>query len=100
MNTYNLSNIKTFNARNGYGMVATLLINEKPIAVMDDRGDGSEPFFDIIDIDAFAKLECDIAALPEMYVAEADCELEIDLSMFVCLLHYALETKTPFTLLN
>ncbi len=99
MKTYNLTNIKTWNSRNGYGMIATLMINEKEVCTMRDLGDGSQPVFDIHEQELFNELSHDIEALPVMFVEQYGCELKIDMCMFIDLLHYALESKTAFKLL-
>lgn len=97
---YNLKNIRTWNARNGYGMEATLVINNKEVCTMTDLGDGSHPQFNVKEQKAFDQLTKTINELPEMFLEVYGCELKIDVCMFIDLLNYALETKTEFKLLS
>lgn len=99
MKKFNLKNIKTWNSRNGYGMNATLVIDNVSVCVMNDIGEGSQPSFDIIDQNLFNQLQAKIEELPEIFVEQYECELKIDLCMFIDILHYALESKTEFKLL-
>lgn len=97
---FNLKDIRAGKARNGYSMSATLLADGAPVCFMEDDGDGSQPKFDILNKELFADIDARINALPELFVAQYGMNMKIDLCMFIDLLHYALETKSEFTLLK
>jgi len=100
METFNLTNIKTWNSRNGYGMSATLLIDQKAACSLYDIGDGSQPDVEVISPELYNKLTSKLETLPEMEVMGDGYMVKIDVPMFIDLLHYALESKTPFNLLS
>ncbi len=100
MENYNLKNIRTWNSRNGYGMSATLLINEKEVCDLYDIGDGSQPKLTAKNEVLFNQLNRKIHELPELFIEEYGCELKIDMPLFIDMLHYALVNKTEFKLLS
>jgi hypothetical protein len=99
MEIYNLKNIRHWESRNGYGMIATLVINNIDVCTMTDNGDGSQPAFNILEPMLFRELSKKIDQLPELFIEQYGCDLKLDICMFIDLLHYSLETKTDFKLL-
>lgn len=101
---FNLTDIKTFKSRNGYGMTAKFWINNIHVADFQDNGDGGQPFLyiNLFDSDAtklFAEFDAAIDELPELYIESFDHYIKIDQYFFIDLLHAALINKTEFKLL-
>jgi len=98
-NKFDLMSIKTSESRNGYSMSCVLLINAYPVCKMNDRGDGSEPSFEIINKTLFQEWETSLSLLPPVFIPEYQMELSLDKGMFIDLLHAALVNKTKFKVL-
>lgn len=96
---FQLMNIKNQESRNGFSMTCDLLINNFPVCRMRDKGDGSEPSFDIFNHKLYSEWEFNLSTLPPVYIAEYDMYLEISKCMFIDLLHASLVNKTNFKLL-
>lgn len=97
---FELMNIKTAESRNGFSMTCDLLINRFPVCRMRDRGDGSEPSFDIINPKLYSEWEIALSTLPPVYIEQYQMDLQIDKCMFIDLLHAASVNKTKFKLLS
>lgn len=96
---FKLISIKTSESRNGYSMKCTLLINNFPVCKMDDRGDGSEPMFEVINKPLFQQWEKALESCPPVYVPQYEMDLTLDKGMFIDLLHYAMVNNKKFNLL-
>lgn len=100
MKKFNLTHVKMWPSRNGAGLSCTLTLNDQPVCDFYDIGDGSQPRFDVKDQKAFNELEAELKALPPVYLPDYDMHMQVGVSGFIDALNYALETKTPFTLLD
>lgn len=96
---FTLINIRTASSRNGFSMSATLVINDKSVCDFYDKGDGSMPRFDIINEDLYNTWCIGCFEIGEIYI-DGLGDVEVDTTMFINLLHYAMESKTNFTLLE
>lgn len=85
-------------SRNGYSFTGTLLINNFPVCIAEDRGDGGSWSFRVLNQRLFNEWEKELEALP--MVSPFGIEIPVDKEIFIDLLHYALENKKPFTLNN
>lgn len=99
---FNLTNIKMKETCKGVSMSATFVINNIEVCDYTDKGDGSEPLFDIYmtseAMQLFTAWEYGLTTLPTQH-CEGIGEIGIDKDMFICFLHSALMKKTEFKLL-
>ncbi len=101
---FNLTNIETFDSRNGYGMTAKFWINNVFAADFSDDGDGSQPNIylsktNVEGIALFEEFMNELKALPEIYLEAYETHVQIDQYLFIDLLHAAIVNKTEFKLL-
>lgn len=98
---FNLTNIKMGPSRNGASLHCTLNANGRPVCHMRDAGDGGMPMFDVIDQATYRLITSEIEKLPPVTTAEyPDLPFQIDLGIFIDMLHESQESGTPFTMLS
>jgi hypothetical protein len=97
---FDLTNVKMAKKGNCVHLFATLLIDNTAVCNINDPGDGSEPAFDIINLQLFRKWEKAVSELPMIHLPAENIDLPVDKGLFIDLLHSAKTYNTEFTLLQ